>query len=372
MRNIMKRTAPLFVLALLALGTARNAQADGTTAGADIINTAYLDYKVGAVVQTEINAAAHVIVARKINVSVTKQDGNLVTVSPSQQWAYLTYIIKNTGNSSMKFALTPTALAIGQALPNADATNTTKTTVNGAVYSDTGHTTLVTDTGILAKDASITVYLFVTIPDQPTVADADVLGYKLEAKAINEIGGTLFGTYTDPNNMDAAAQYGASVALNNVFADGTDTWGDTADHDGKASYRDGFKVNAPKLTISKSSAPYWDPINLSSLPKTIPLGIVEYVVTVENAAGAGASASSVTISDTTPANLTFLTSTTTPDAGFGAGYCAEVSVNGGATWTTKVVDTDYNGVKLTVNLGNIAAGSVGASAVKLRYRVMIQ
>ena len=370
MRSFMKRTAPLFVLALLALGTARNAQAVGTAAGTNITNTAYLDYKVGTVDQTQQNATATVTVARKINVAITRQDGALVSVSPNQQWAYLTYTIQNTGNSPMRFALTPTALATGQALPNTGTPNTTKTTspVNGAVYSDTAHTTAAPDTGVLATDASITVYLFVNIPVQPTVLDADVLGYKLEAKAINQ-SGSDFTTYASPNNLDTVAQYSASVPLDNVFADGADT--DTLIHDGKASDRDGFRVNAPVLTIAKSSAPYWDPINLFASPKTIPLGIVEYVVTVENAAGAGASASSVIITDTTPGNLTFLTSTTTPAAGFGAGFCAEVSVNGGSTWTTSVADTAYSGGKLTVNLGSIAAGSVGASSVKLRYRVMI-
>jgi uncharacterized repeat protein (TIGR01451 family) len=384
MKSIITKSAALLFLGLAVLGTARNAQAE-TLAGTTITNTATLNYTVGTFNQTPKTSSVDVVVDRKINVTVTHQDAQLVNVSPNQTWAMLTFAVQNTGNSPMKFALTAPALAAGQQLPNTGTPSTTKTTspTSGAVYSDAGHTTLITDTGILAKDsAPMTVYVFVTIPltAGTAVVDTDKFGYRLEAKAVNA-DGSNFGTYASPNNLDSGAQYGASAALNNVFADGHLTYGaqsDDADYDGKASDRSGFLVNAAQLSIVKSSFVYSDPVNgvkdvpAGNSPKAIPGAIVEYRVMVTNAAGAGATAQGVTISDSMDANLTLLTSATTPAAGIGTG-CAQVSTNNGSTWTTDIADaTCAGGVITNLSLGNIAAGSTGATAVVLRYRAQIK
>src|SRR6185369_346559 len=135
MRNILKRTAPFFVLALMALGTARNAQAVGTAADTAIINTASMTYTVGAVAQVPPpNALATLIVDRKINVVVSRVDGNFVTVTPGQKTAVLNFKIQNIGNSEMRFSLSAVNLAAASATPFTNPSN--KTTPALAAYAE--------------------------------------------------------------------------------------------------------------------------------------------------------------------------------------------------------------------------------------------
>jgi uncharacterized repeat protein (TIGR01451 family) len=100
------------------------------------------------------------------------------------------------------------------------------------------------------------------------------------------------------------------------------------------------------LTASKTSRIISDPFNGITNPKMIPGAVVEYCVAVANGAGS-ATATSVAISDTLPAQTTY-------DAGFG------IFVDGTVTGVTCNADGVAGGAQaagvVTASLSNIAAG----------------
>ena len=65
-----------------------------------------------------------------------------------------------------------------------------------------------------------------------------------------------------------------------------------------------FSVIYPNLAVSKSSAPITDPANGAANPKAIPGGTVQYCVLVTN--DGSASASTIALSDTLPASLSYV------------------------------------------------------------------
>jgi hypothetical protein len=308
MRNIMKQAAPLFVLALLALGTAQNAQAAGTLAGTQVDNQATMTYNVAAVPQNTVYSAGNsgvagplggtltrFLVDRKINLMVAKTDATIVTVAPAQTNAVLTFTVQNLGNSPQDFALTSIAQAgitdaalFGGITDNFDANNV-RIFVESAGVPD-GYTAGVdTATNIinLAPDATKTVYLVVDIPS--TRIDKDIAIYTLKATA------------KEPNTAAATAvteTAGADTVLtmDTVFADVT-AGSDDAARDAAYSARDAFKVVAPVLTLAKTSAVISDPVNLGVNPKAIPGAVVEYTVTITNSATSTGTATNVAISD---------------------------------------------------------------------------
>ena len=68
-----------------------------------------------------------------------------------------------------------------------------------------------------------------------------------------------------------------------------------------------FSVIYPSLAVSKSSAPITDPFNGAVNPKAIPGGTVKYCVLVTN--DGSASASTIVLSDTLPASLSYVAGT---------------------------------------------------------------
>jgi uncharacterized repeat protein (TIGR01451 family) len=91
------------------------------------------------------------------------------------------------------------------------------------------------------------------------------------------------------------------AAVDIVFADGA---GDTdAANDGAHSDRDAYRVGAAAITVSKTSQVLSDPVNGGTNPKAIPGAIVEYTITIENDAGASATATNVQVSDSLAAEI---------------------------------------------------------------------
>ena len=66
-------------------------------------------------------------------------------------------------------------------------------------------------------------------------------------------------------------------------------------------------MSAAALTITKVSTLISDPLNGTTFPKYIPGAVIEYCISVTNAAG-GAAASSVAISDPLPSQVAYLSS----------------------------------------------------------------
>lgn len=364
MKNIMKRSAPLLVLALMALGTAQNAQAAGTVAGTQVDNQATMTYNVSSVAQNPVYSAGNsgvagpsggtltrFLVDRKINLTVAKTDSAIVEVAPGQTNAVLTFTVQNTGNAAQDFALTSLAKAALTADPfgGGDADNfnadNVRIFVESAAAPDGYQVGTDTTTNIinLAPDATKTVYIVVDIAN--TRIDKDVAVYALVATA------------KEPNTAAATAvteTAGADTVLtmDTVFADVT-AGSDDAARDAAYSARDAFKVKAPVLTMTKTSAVISDPVNFGTNPKAIPGAIVEYTVTITNNGTATGTATNVAISDSLASMV-----------GFGyISYSANTlnvtapNINGGANQAlTDIADGDA---------GSVVANVVSVSGITL-------
>lgn len=121
-------------------------------------------------------------------------------------------------------------------------------------------------------------------------------------------------------------------------------------------------VNVP-VTVVKSSSVISDPVNGGSNPKRIPGAVIEYTITVSNASGA-VPVTNVVISDTPPANTTYVAGT------LAAGGTAEDDDNSGAD-ETNPNGGDYNQTvpgAVTLRIDSIPAGGSDNG----KFRVQIQ
>ena len=99
----------------------------------------------------------------------------------------------------------------------------------------------------------------------------------------------------------------------------------------------------PPLTITKTSSVVSDPVLGTASPKSIPGSVVTYCILATNTAGY--TASSVVISDTLPANLTYI-----------AGTMASGTTCAAAT-TNPAPGASISGSAITVNVGALASGA---------------
>ena len=170
-----------------------------------------------------------------------------------------------------------------------------------------GTDTLITYLDQVAADASVRVFVVADVPlgrSTGDVAGVRLTGTASEATAAGSLGATVTQTA------------GANTAgVDTVFAD-TAVGGNTA-RDGIHFDEDDYTILAANLTATKTSRVISDPLNGTTNPKLIPGAVVEYCISVANAAGS-ASATNVAISDTLPG-------TTTYDSSFG------IKVNGTVT-----------------------------------------
>jgi len=132
---------------------------------------------------------------------------------------------------------------------------------------------------------------------------------------------------------------GNTAGMDTVFADAAGAT--DAARDAAFSAKDDYTVSAATLSAVKSSKIISDPINGTTLPKMIPGATIEYCIAVSNAAGTSATATSVTVNDPIPANLTF-------DSTFG------VKTNGTATVTSGVATCAAD----TTGTGSMASNTV--------------
>lgn len=331
--------AALFTLAAaLAAGAPGVANAVGTASNTSITNMATINYQVGGVAQTLIessptgNATAGAgngtntafVVDNKVNLTVVSNDAALVTTYPGSSAIALKFTVTNTGNTTQDFGLSVIAGATneGGVWPTAMYEDTN---ANG-VY-NSGVDAAITYIDELAADGPKVVFIVATPPLTATNGQRNT--YALSAQARN--GGAAAAQGAVTTNTAGADTAGVDVVLAEADSDGAAA-DDAAQYNGiyvmwaagtagsgePVVGTGGFIVSAAALTITKTSAVVWDPINAAVNPKAIPTARVEYTVTIANGAGA-AQATSVTITDAIPANTTFYT------AGYGAGTGIQVT-----------------------------------------------
>lgn len=180
--------APLAIAAAL---ITTPAHAGGVKAGTLIENTASATYDGGAGPVTIPSNTITVKVDELLDVTVTSRDSGPVSAAPGS--AVLTFELTNTGNGPEAYTLTANPAVAG---------NDFDTTINGiavdtngnGVY-DPGVDQMLTGpatTAAIAADASLTVFVLVTIPGG--VADGDQSDVSLLAEAVTGTGapGTAF------------------------------------------------------------------------------------------------------------------------------------------------------------------------------------
>ena len=180
--------APLAIAAAL---ITTPAHAGGVKAGTLIENTASATYDGGAGPVTIPSNTITVKVDELLDVTITSRDSGPVSAAPGS--AVLTFELTNTGNGPEAYTLTANPAVAG---------NDFDTTVNGiavdtngnGVY-DPGVDQMLTGpatTAAIAADASLTVFVLVTIPGG--VADGDQSDVSLLAEAVTGTGapGTAF------------------------------------------------------------------------------------------------------------------------------------------------------------------------------------
>lgn len=311
MKTITRFGVTAGVLAVAA-GTASPAFAAGTTAGSTITNNVTVAFQVGGVSQNSVSASNSFTVDRKVNFTVA-EDGTATTqVAPGQLSAVTAFVVTNTSNAPLDFALAATNRSGGTAqhggTDNFDVSNLRlyQDTNNNGSY-DSGTDTLITYLDQVAADASIRVFVLSDVPlgrSTGDVAGVRLTGTASEATAAGSLGATV--TQTSGAN---------TAGVDTVFAD-TVAGGNTA-RDGIHFDEDDYTILAASLTATKTSRVISDPLNGSTNPKLIPGAVVEYCITVANSSGS-ATAANVAISDNLPAQTTY-------DASFG------VKVNGTVT-----------------------------------------
>jgi uncharacterized repeat protein (TIGR01451 family) len=146
---------------------------------------------------------------------------------------------------------------------------------------------------IIADDIATVFVVAASVPG--TVATDDEADVVLTASARETNGGALTGVLTSGQANTAG--------MDTVLADGAGST-DGA-NDGAHSATDTYVVSAASLTVTKSSRPVSDPVNGTTNPKMIPGAVVEYCISVVNAAGS-ATATGINLVDVLPGDLVFV------------------------------------------------------------------
>jgi uncharacterized repeat protein (TIGR01451 family) len=314
----------LAMVALASLGMAQGAHAAGTAAGTTIANTATVNYTVGAVAQTAINSnSATFKVDRKVNLNITA--GSATTTSPGSTAVAVIYTVTNTGNDTDNF----TFLATNQAGDNFDVSNIKIYKDNGDNVFNAGTDTLVSAAVAFTADQSTKFFIVSDMPLTPTNGQSANVNLKATTgfTAGGPDAGGLYTVFADPGN------------------DGTENANNT------------YNIQTATLAVVKSSAIISDPVNGVTSPRAIPGATMEYTITVTNSSTTAA-ASAVTLTDSIPANTTYVAGSMKLNA---VALTDAADADGGSTTGAPVTS-------ITVNAGTVAA-SGGTAIVKFRVTI---
>lgn len=352
LRHDMKRMASALAAAVLLWSAAGTASAIGADAGTTISNTASVVYSVNAVAQPSVaSLAADFVVDRLVDFTVTEVVGTEVVVTPNSNGAFR-FTVTNTSNDALGFNLSATNNATNPFAPPADNFNPTTLTAvvdTGIIGTYEPGTDVATTVDSVLEDGTVGVWVVAAI--QPGLFNNDVAAVTLTATARETgVGGAVLVEQANPENP---------LAMETVFNDGAGL--DDAAQDGIFSRRGAFIVASADVTITKTETLISDPINgVAPNARHIPGAIVQYVVTVTNSATSALSATTLTISDVLPGDVTFAANT------YGVGFGIDL-------------DTVAQSNAADLDQGSEAAGTVtvtvpsiapGATAV-ITFRVSV-
>lgn len=388
--NSKSRFIAMLLIGALAVVAPQWAMATGTSSGTSIANKATVNYKVSTVSQTPIessptgNATPGVgsgtnttfLVDDKVIFTIATNNSGYVTTYPGSSAVALKFTVTNTGNTVNDFNLSH---IVGAA--------NTFTASSIAYYEDTnsngtyqaGTDAAITYIDELAADASKVVFLVATVPLAAT--NGQVANYAL--KAVAYAGGTSSSLGALTTNTAGADTPGVvDIVLADIDSDGAGT-DDAAQYNGiyviwaggvagsPEPSNEGYQVSAASLTITKTSAVVYDPINNTTNPKAIPGARVEYTITIANGAGA-AQATEVTVTDQIPTNTAFYVDGY--DTVKGIQVTSPNLYSGAATALTNAGSDDEGDYNIT-NAGKVTVSGIQLSASQtatVKFRVTIQ
>jgi len=282
------------------------ALAAGTASGTDIVNTVNVNYSVNTIPQDVVTATNTFKVDRKIIFSLVEAaTTGTTTVTPGATGQITRFQLTNASNDTLDFGISVLQQATGTDVAHGlkDAFDLTSlaffvdTNGNGTYEAATDTATVIDN---LAPDQSRFIFVIGNIPS--TVTNGQKAGVQMTATALETNGTTITATTDTTTN--------GAMTVETVFADVVKTGigGISPARDGKDVATDSYTVSTAALSIFKSSRVLSDgvtPAGSTMRPKSLPGAVVEYCISVVNAAGA-ATATGVSISDLVPANTTYV------------------------------------------------------------------
>ncbi|MDB5702041.1 MAG: hypothetical protein JWL66_2240 [Sphingomonadales bacterium] len=336
--NQLLATASAIAMAAI---SAAPAFAAGTLANTTITNTVSVAYTVGSVAQTAKSASNDILIDRKINLTVAAVGTTTTNVSPGQTAAITTFLVTNNSNAPLDFGLSVAQQVGGAgAHSNTDSFDVTGTTMyfdtDGSLSYTPGVDVAVTSLDEVAPDTSRRIFVVANVPLGQATGDVAAVALTAQARD-GGAAGTLGAISVQTTGANTAG-------VDTVFADALGATDGL--YDGQHSAKNDYTVSAAAVSVSKISTLISDPINGTTNPKMIPGAIVSYCIQVANAVG-GADATGVTVSDTVPGQLAYITGTTFLNGTVTGGICNADGALGGS----------YSGTTVSGTLGTLTAGA---------------
>jgi uncharacterized repeat protein (TIGR01451 family) len=321
-----------------------------TDPGVNILNNVTVDYQVGTVAQTQKTASDTFKVDRKVLFTVVeKTPVGTTNVSPGQLGAKTAFTVTNSSNDILDFTLTAANLATAATTPRGtDAIDVSNLLMcfdaNNDGNCDAAATATLTIDNLAKDGGNITVLILGDVALSATTGQ--IAGVRLTATALDSAGATITAA------TDATVNGAATVET--IFADDlTPVLGNTA-RNGISWAHDDYTVQAANLSVFKSSKVISDGVSASNF-KSIPGAVVEYCISVANAAGS-ATATNIDVGDLIPANTTFVTGSIKLNAAVTTPGASQVCSGGtaGGTYVTTPAP------KASGTLSSITAGNASA------------
>ena len=295
------------------------AMAAGTTQGTSVLNNVTVDFQVGGVPQSQASASDTFVVDRKILFNIAeKATTGTTSVFPSQTSRVTTFLLTNAANDTLDFTVTPANIVGGTAAHGGtDAFDVTSLLIclDGPVIDgvcDTAAAASLTVNDLVA-DGTATILILGNIPTSAT--NGQVANVSATATALNSNGTAIPVTGLGGAGAVAAdATVNGAGTVETIFADvaKSGNGGTSVARDGIDVATDDYTVSAAVLSVFKSSRIISDGVSTSNF-KAIPGAVVEYCISVANAAGAS-TATNISVRDIVPANLTYSPGTIFVDA----------------------------------------------------------
>jgi uncharacterized repeat protein (TIGR01451 family) len=341
------------------------AMATGTTQGTSVLNNVTVDFQVGGVAQTQATASDTFVVDRKILFDIAeKATTGTTSVIPGQTGRVTTFLLTNSSNDTLDFTVTPANIVGGTAAHGGtDAFDVTNLlicldgpVVDGVCDAAPAASLTINDLSGGAGNTA-TILILGDIPAGAT--NGQIANVSATATALNSNGTAITGA----GAAAADATVNGAATVETVFADvaKSGNGGTSVARDGIDVARDDYTISAAVLSVFKTSRIVSDGVSTSNF-KAIPGAVVEYCISVANAAGASL-ATNIAVRDVVPADLTYspgtiLVNATVTSPGASQTCSAGTGVSDGADADAGQFNAGLTRAEGT--LANIAAGTATA------------